>query len=407
MTERPHLRRIVLDGLPLQVQSAGIGAYTAGLVRALAQERPDLDIALLGISSVWLTTYRVPAPLAGRAPLPASVRWIESSWYPAAMGYPSRFGLRFVPLEAITGAADLFHGTNYGAPRRLAARLIVTVHDLALLRFPQFGTPGMRAHVQRSCARLPEAHRIIADSQATASDLVALAGCDPARIRVVYPACDPRFVPLDRDAARMTVAQRFALHDPYLLHVGTLEPRKNLVALLRAFARLRATAAHRHRLVLVGQRGWLYEPIFDALAALGLDDQVCVIDTARDEDLPALYAAADVFVYPSFYEGFGLPVLEAMACGTPVVTSDRSSLPEVAGDAALLADPEDEVALGEAMQRMLTDATLRRTMAERGLERAQAFSWTRCARDTLAVYEEALAQPAFGRSLARIRKLNT
>jgi glycosyltransferase involved in cell wall biosynthesis len=273
-SERPRLRRIVLDGLPLQIRSAGIAVYTEGLVRGLAEERPDLDIALFGMSRLLRTTYRAVPTLARRSPWPDNVRWIESSWYPVAMRYPSRFGLRLVPLETAAGAAELFHATNYGAPRRRSARLVVTVHDLALLRFPQFGTAWLRAHVQRSCTRLAEAQRIIADSQATRGDLIALAGADPACIRVVYPGCDARFRPLDRAAARATVAQRFALHEPYVLHVGTLEPRKNLIALVRAFAALRDGAAAAHRLVLVGQRGWLFKPIFAAIDALGLGDRV-------------------------------------------------------------------------------------------------------------------------------------
>jgi glycosyltransferase involved in cell wall biosynthesis len=388
---RTQLRRIVLDGLPLQVRSAGIAVYIEGLVRGLARERPDLDIGLFGMSAPLRRAYRAVAPLVERAPLPENVRWIESSWYPAAMGYPSRFGLRLLALETVAGGADVFHATNYGAPRRRATRLVVTVHDLALLRFPEFGTAPLRAHVHRACARLPEAHRVVADSEATRNDLIALAGVDPARIRVVYPGYATRFVPLDRAAACVAVAQRFGLHEPYILHVGTLEPRKNLVALLRAFDRLRDTAAAGHRLVLVGQRGWLYEPIFAALDALRLGDRVQLVDTAQDDDLPALYTAAELFVYPSLYEGFGLPVLEAMACGTAVVTSNRSSLPEVVGDAALLVDPGDDAALADGMRRALGDRALRSTLAERALARARRFSWARCARETLAVYEEAMA----------------
>ena len=287
-----------------------------------------------------------------------------------------------------------------GGPRAWSSRC--TIWRCCVFR--SSARPGLRAHVQRSCTRLAEAQRIIADSQATRGDLIALAGADPARIRVVYPGCDARFRPLDRAAARATVAQRFALHEPYVLHVGTLEPRKNLITLLRAFAALRDTTAAGHRLVLVGQRGWLYKPIFAAIDALGLSGHMCIIETAQDEDLPALYAAADLFVYPSLYEGFGLPVLEAMACGTPVVTSNRSALPEVAGDAALLVDPADDRALAESMARALADAALRNSMAERGLARARTFSWRRCARETLAVYEEALAEPASVRPAATARR---
>jgi glycosyltransferase involved in cell wall biosynthesis len=391
--DQPRLRRLIVDGLPLQVQSAGIAVYTEGLVRALARERPDLDIGLLGLSRLLRVLLRA-RPLAGApAAWPERVTWIESSWYPALMGYLSRSGIRLGSVEAIAGAADVFHATNYGAPRRRAARLVVTMHDLTLLRFPELGTAALRAHVAWACAGLPAADRIIADSQATRDDLVALTGADPARIRVVYPGCDERFTPLPRDAARAVVARRFDLRDPYILHVGTLEPRKNAVALLRAFERLRAGRATNHTLVLVGRRGWMYEPILAALRAPGLGGRVRLIDDADNDVLPALYSAAELFVYPSLYEGFGLPVVEAMACGTPVVTSTTSSLPEVAGDAALLADPRDADALAAAIERALGDPDLRAALAARGRTRARHFSWQRCARETLAVYEEALRSP--------------
>jgi glycosyltransferase involved in cell wall biosynthesis len=384
------LRRVVVDGLPLQVQSAGIAVYTEGLVRGLARQRPDLAIDLLGISQLVRRALRGQPPAEMRAPWPQRVRWIESSLYPVLMGYPSRWGHRLLPVEAVTGATDLFHATNYGAPRRRAARLVVTVHDLTLLRFPELGTPALRAHVARAIATLPEADQIIADSRATRDDLIELTATDPARVHVVYPGCDARFTNVARDAARATVAQRFGLRDPYLLHVGTLEPRKNAVTLLRAFERLRAASTARHTLVLVGRRGWIYEPILAALQTPALGGCVRLLDDVGNDDLPSLYAAADLFVYPSLYEGFGLPVAEAMACGTPVITSTNSSLPEVAGDAAVLVDPRDDAALAAAIERVLGDAELRTILSARGLNQSARFTWDRCARETLAVYEQAV-----------------
>jgi hypothetical protein len=155
MSEQPAVRRVVLDGLPLQVRSAGIAVYTEGLVRALARERPDLDIGLLGLSRLARTALRAAPPGVARAPWPPTVRWIESVWYPAAMGYPTRWGRTWLPIESLVGPTDVFHSTNYAAPRRRAARGIVTVHDLALLRFPELGTPELCRHVERSCAALP------------------------------------------------------------------------------------------------------------------------------------------------------------------------------------------------------------------------------------------------------------
>ncbi|MDQ4078327.1 MAG: glycosyltransferase family 4 protein, partial [Chloroflexota bacterium] len=181
------------------------------------------------------------------------------------------------------------------------------------------------------------------------------------------------------------IRQKYNLPAIYALFVGTIEPRKNLVSLLKAFRITR----ERHpnlKLVLAGKKGWLYEEVFQTLHKLGLESEVIRLGFVPDEDLPALYSAARYFVYPSLYEGFGLPVLEALACGTPVICSDRSSLPEVAGDAAILVAPDEIGALVQAMERVLIDSTLRQAMRERGIEQARRFSWERAAKETLALY---------------------
>jgi glycosyltransferase involved in cell wall biosynthesis len=385
------MKRIVIDGLPLQVRSAGIAAYTAGLVRTMPGLLPDAEFVLFGLNRAGLTMLRAE-PRAHRldAEWPPNVRHVRSLLFPVVMGYPVPAVPRLLTLESAVGASDMFHGTNYALPRARSACLVVTVHDLALLRYPHLGTAALSRFIRQMTRSVTEAKRVIAVSDATRRDIIDLLGTPAEKIRVIHNGYDQRFRPLPHTEARARVGERYGLSEPYILHVGTLEPRKNLETLISAYARLRRERYIPHGLVLVGDRGWKYDPIFQLVDQLGLRNAVRFTGAVPADDLPALYNAADLFVYPSLYEGFGLPPLEAMACGTPVVTSNVSSLPEVVGDAALLVDPHDEGALAEAMARVLSDVELRRHMRERGLERARHFSWERCARETLAVYEEVM-----------------
>jgi glycosyltransferase involved in cell wall biosynthesis len=207
-------------------------------------------------------------------------------------------------------------------------------------------------------------------------------------VRVVHNGLDARFLQPPDAAEQARVRARWQLDRPYLLFLGTLEPRKDILTLLRAFAEVRA----RHSdlmLVLVGRRGWLYEPIFSEIDALGLREAVRHIEDAADADLPPLFDGATAFAYPSLYEGFGLPPLEALARGIPTVVADTSSLPEVVGDAALRHPPGDDAALATALLRLIEDSALQADLAARGPQRAASFTWERAARETLAVYREA------------------
>ncbi len=374
--------RIVLDALALQVRSAGIAVYTESLVRALAAARPDAELRLFGVVP-WGRHDREGAPW------PANVRWQRSPFYPLIMRAPLLQLPRLLPLEAAVHKADLFHATNYTAPRTRHTPVVLTVHDLALLRLPELGTRALRHLVGRARQTTAAARRVIAVSESTARDLRELLSVPADKIRVVYSGCAPQFRPL-APADCAAALRRYGISPPYVLHVGTLEPRKNLVRLLSAYRRAGATLADWPALVLVGEPGWGTDAVRKAIAHLGLGDRVRLTGAVAGADLPALYSAAEAFVYPSLYEGFGLPPLEAMACGVPVITSEVASLPEVVGDAALRIDPRDEAALADALTRVLTDAALRASLRARGPARAQHFTWERCARATLAVYEEAL-----------------
>ncbi len=269
-------------------------------------------------------------------------------------------------------------------------RSVVTVHDLGYLAYPEAHKPAERRYLTGSTRwNARQATAVLADSAATKADLVRACGIDGRKVHVVYLGRDETLAPV-RDAARLAAAwERYGIAGRYLLYVGTLQPRKNLARALDAFSRIAGQAgAAGVQLVLAGKRGWLYDDLFAQVGRLGLAERVLFPGYIPDEDLPALLSGALAFIFPSLYEGFGIPVLEAGACGVPVITSNTSSLPEVAGDAALLVDPHDVDAIAEAMLRLVEDDALRAELARRGQENVKRFSWEKCARETLAVLEE-------------------
>jgi glycosyltransferase involved in cell wall biosynthesis len=261
------------------------------------------------------------------------------------------------------------------------------VHDVTFLLLPGRYPATRRLYMQgvtRAAVRVADA--IITPSQAVRADVIERLGVSAERVVAIPEAAAPHFRPVEDEAALTTVRTKYGLPERYLLSVGSLEPGKNRARLIAAYARLRAEGAA-EPIVIAGQPAWRYQGDLDLAGRLGLRDSVRFLGYAPDEDLPALYSGASAFVFPSLYEGFGLPVLEAMACGTPVITSNVSATAEVAGDAALLVDPRDVAALTEAIARVLVDAGLRAGLRARGLERAAQFSWARTARETLLIYE--------------------
>jgi glycosyltransferase involved in cell wall biosynthesis len=235
-----------------------------------------------------------------------------------------------------------------------------------------------------------DATLIIAVSETTKRDILARYHVDPARVRVVYEGIDREFEPAPEDAVRRIRAQ-YSQGAPYLLMVGAIEPRKNHYAAVEALARLRA-AGYPHKLLIAGAKGWMTEPIFQHARRSSVADAVSFLGFVPQQDLPALYSAADVFLLPSWYEGFGFIVLEAMACGTPVVCSNVGSLPEITGDAALTVAPQDVAGLVQSIRNVLTQPKLRQTMARLGRANAARFHWSTCAQETIAVYREAAAR---------------
>jgi glycosyltransferase involved in cell wall biosynthesis len=273
-------------------------------------------------------------------------------------------------------------------------RSVVTVHDLGYLHEPQAHRPLDRLYLDLSNRyHVLAAVRLLAISQATKNDLVSRYGVRPERVSVTYLAAAGGMRPVEDPAQVATVKSRFGIAGDYLLFVGTLQPRKNLARLVQAFAPV-AARQPALQLVIAGKKGWMYEEIFDQVRQWGLEGRVVFTGYVAAGDLPALYSGALAFSFPSLYEGFGMPVLEAMACGAPVVASNTSSLPEVAGDAALLVDPTDVNALSAALSRIAGDAALRSDLRARGLVQAARFSWERCARETLAALTDAATDVA-------------
>lgn len=290
-------------------------------------------------------------------------------------------------IEMALRPPDLLFVPAHVLPLIRPRRTLVTIHDLGYRYFPRAHPLFQRLYLDLSTRwNAQVATHILADSEATRADLIRIYRVPPDRITVAYPGYDETLRPVRDLKAITAVRARYGIPGKYFLYLGTLQPRKNLHRLVQAFARLRTDAV----LVLAGRPGWLYEDLFALVQRLGLQSRVLFPGYVRSEDRAALMSGAVAFVFPSLYEGFGLPVLEAQACGCPVICSNASSLPEVAGDGALLVPPDDVGALAEAMARMEADQTLRTELIARGFANLRRFSWESCAQTVLNVMERLL-----------------
>jgi len=296
------------------------------------------------------------------------------------------------PVALHRGKVDLLHALAFAGPLVTPCPFVVTIYDLSFFRYPEAFRPWNRWYLSFFTAlSARRARRVIAISENTKRDVVNVLGVSPDRVDVVYCGVDSDFRPLPAAEVARFRGER-ALPDRFILFLGTLEPRKNVQKLVQAYGHWRVAESEVPKLVVAGGKGWYYDQIFAEVERLGLTGEVIFPGYVVQGELPLWYNAADLFVYPSRYEGFGLPVLEAMACGTPVVTTHVASLPEVAGDAALLVSPDDESQLLEAMRRALSDGSLRQEMVIKGLAHASDFSWARTAVQTLDTYDRALGR---------------
>jgi glycosyltransferase involved in cell wall biosynthesis len=364
--ERP---RVAVDATAVPAKLTGAGVYAARMLAALAlRGEVDLDVFVAPASARSLA-----APGLDLYPVRA-----------AGLGRPARIGWSYLGAgrAARSVGADLLHGIHYELPRRAGMPTVVTVHDLTLVTHPQWHEASKVRFFGWAMRRsVAAASRVLCVSATTARDLTEHLGVDPARVDVTPLGTDLR--PASEQAVA-AVRRRLGVDEPYVLGLGTLEPRKNLPALVHAFASLAQQLPH--RLVLAGTAGWGAGEVAEAVRSSGVADRILLAGYVPEADKAALFTGADVFAYPSSYEGFGLPVLEAMACGTPVVTTTGGSLPEVAGDAALLVEPGDAETLAVAIGKLAGDPGERVALVQRGLVRAAGFTWNRCAALTAEAY---------------------
>jgi glycosyltransferase involved in cell wall biosynthesis len=300
---------------------------------------------------------------------------------------------------------DLFHSPDFVLPPTGSVPAVLTVHDLSFLRVPQFFVPGFRDYLEAAVSRaVKRAVHILVDSHSTSRDLLEFMSVEPDRVTVVYPGVEARFRPIQDRERLEQVRARYNLPARFILGLSTLQPRKNFSGLIEAFGKLLSIQENTDLgLVIAGGQGWMYEEILSSVDCLGLQGRVHFPGFVADSDLPPLYTLASVFAFPSWYEGFGLPVLEAMACGTPVVTADNSSLPEVAGDAALMVPAERPDALCQALLQASTQEELRKGMVAAGFKQARKFTWQTAAETVLHTYKTSARQSGIFTNPSRLR----
>lgn len=372
--------RIGIDGIPLATPKTGIGHYTFELAHSLAEIAPEDEFEI--IAPVPLDTSIAPAAVNLRTVL-GRTGALRKRWWTIGL-----------PLHVHENRLPLFHGTNYMVPLWQRCLTIVTIHDLSLLLHSDTHREDL---VRRAKRRLPTMTRIathiLTDSEAVKKEICEHLAVNPQKITAVPLASRRMFSPVPLEQT-YEARRRLGVEDDFILFVGTVEPRKNLITLVRAFDELMRTTNLRPQLVVAGQKGWLTDDLYKYVEQSDLKDRILFTGYLSDNDLASLYSACKVSVYPSLYEGFGLPPLEAMACGAPVITSRIPVIMETAAGAARLVAPTNLQELTAALVEMLRDPNARQHYAAVGRQRAAEFTWEKTARRTLEVYREVCAQSA-------------
>ena len=366
-------------GCNVQIVSAlntGVGVYADNIIRNLLQLPSPHEYYIFGNR-----TYLQQLPLTNANLIPTGTvvkkNWQRILWEQVIL--PQKISRNHIDL--------MFYPDHTSSLLRKKSYVIITIHDLSFLAYPKTFPATNRIYkslaVKYSASR---ADKIIVDSQATKIECLRLLNVPESKIKIVYNGIDSCFQKIDDETRLEKISIKFNLPQKFILFVGTLEPRKNVVRLVEAYSLLRVKKNIEHQLIIVGGKGWLFEEIFKKVNLLSLQNNVRFLGYIAQDDLVGLYNLADVFVYPSLYEGFGFPPLEAMACGCPVVTSNVSSLPEVVGNAGLLVNCQDSEALAQNIFHVITDEDCRRRLIQRGVERVQHFSWHKSAKELLQVF---------------------
>ncbi|MFQ5854596.1 MAG: glycosyltransferase family 4 protein [Anaerolineae bacterium] len=364
--------RIAFDGTTLRPYRTGVGYYTEHLLHHLLHEAPEDEFVVVSNRSVHTST-----------PLPDGVRVFEGHRFPVRNVWMQTL----LPIALGAIRPNVAHFTNSIIPLAKRVPTVVTIHDMTLNLFPHLH-PLRKQVLTRPLVTLAAhiADAIITVSHSARQDILRLTGMPAGRVHVIHEAAAPAFRPIRDRTLLESVRRRYGLAERLILYVGTIEPRKNLPRLIEAYARLHRAGDLQHQLVCVGPHGWGYQEVQRSIEALGLRDAIRLTGYVPFADLAPLYNLSEIFVFPSLYEGFGLPVVEAMACGTPVIAAGNSSFREIADGAVETVDPLRTDAIAEALLRLSHDADRRRELRRNGLLRAQEFSWSRAARETLAVY---------------------
>lgn len=380
--------KIYIDGQPLLGNKTGIGHYTYNLIHELANKKIPIEI----FTNQMLNKKRIETiNISGLQNVKLRNKIYPYKVIRRLMGSNKLYEF---PIDVFENKSyksnSIFHATNFISMPTKYAKQVITIHDLAFMKFPEVVEQHIYDYMMRWVPySITKADQIIADSLQTKKDILEYFNVPEDKINVVYLAADKRFHKQDEQQIQ-NIREKYNLSEEYILYIGTLEPKKNLVTLIDVYYLLKGKYSIKEKLVIVGAKGWKFNSIFEKVKQLHLENDIIFMGYIADEDLPAIYSGANVFTFPSLYEGFGIPLLEAMQCEVPVVVSNTSCIPEVVDKAAMLVDPYDVEGWAENIYKIISNKILREDLITKGIEQASKFSWEKLANETLAVYEKAL-----------------